>query len=116
MKNQTLRNAEVQIQTAHRRLKRNETRSTTTTLLREADRTGENACLLIIEKTHTAHPEKRWQTKSRTLHLTLKANESHIQVIGYIRRDQIANNRQLGDLLCLEAEQLSANLEDMEVL
>lgn len=116
MKKQTLRNAEVQIQTAHRRLKRNQTRSTMTTLLREADRNGENACLLIVEKTHTSHPEKQWQTKSRTLHLSLKVNDSHIHVIGYIRRDQIANNRQLGDMLCMEAEQLSANLEDTEAL
>lgn len=114
MKNQTLTNAEVHIQTSAQRLKLNQPRRTTTTLLSEPDANNQGAHILITEKEYVPRPDKQWTPCGKTLHLTLKANATHVQVIGYIRRDEFRNNRQLGDLICLEAEQLSNALEDRE--
>lgn len=114
MKNQTLKNAEVHIQTSAQRLQVNQPRKTTTTLLAKANTKGEGARLLIVEKEYCPRPDQQWTPCGKTLHLTLKQNATHVQVIGYIRRDEIKNNRQLGDMLCMEAEQLSNALEDVE--
>lgn len=112
--NQTLFNAEVHIQTSAQRLKLNQPRRTTTTLLSEPNAKGKGARLLITEKPYAPRPDMQWTPCSKTLHLTLKTNASHVQVIGYIRRDEFRSNRQLADLICLEAEQMSCALEDVE--
>lgn len=114
MKNQTLTHAELHIQTSATVLELNQPRRTTTTLLSPPDADGKGARLLIVEKEYTPRPEQQWTPCGKTLHLTLKHNASHVQIIGYVRREEIKSNRQLGDLLCLEAEQLSAALEDAD--
>lgn len=116
MLEQVLSNSEVIIQTSSERLRKAQPRRTTTTLISEPNDNNQGARILITEKEYTPRPDQQWVPRGKTLHLTLKSNASHIQVIGYIRRDEVKNNRQLGDLLCLEAEQLSAALEDIDNL
>ena len=116
MLEQVLSNTEVIIQTSSERLRKAQPRRTTTTLLTEPNDNNQGARLLITEKEYTPRRDQQWVPQGKTLHLTLKSNASHIQIIGYIRRDEVKNNRQLGDILCLEAEQLSAALEDTDNL
>lgn len=116
MRTQNLKNAEVCIQTSAKPLQLHQPRRTTTTLLSEPDANGNGARLIITEKEYTPRPDQQWSAQGKTLHMTLKTNASHIQIIGYIRRNEVKNNRQLGDMLCLECEQLSAALEDTENL
>lgn len=114
MLEQVLSNTEVIIQTSSERLRKAQPRRTTTTLITEPNDNNQGARLLITEKEYTPRPDQQWVPQGKTLHLTLKSNASHIQLIGYIRRDEFRNNRQLGDIICLEAEQLSNALEDRE--
>lgn len=116
MNTQTISNAEVHIQTSAQRLQLNQPRRTTTTLLAKPNKRGRGAKLLITERDYTPRPDQQWSPCGKTLHLTLKRNATHVQVIGYIRLEEFRNNRQLGDILCLETEQLSASLEDTDNL
>lgn len=111
---QTLTCSEVIVQTSGTRLRKAQPRRTITTLITEPNAKNEGARILIAEKEYTPRPDKQWTPQGKTLHLTLKTNGTHIQILGYIRRDEIKNNRHLGDIICLEAEQLSSALEDAE--
>lgn len=69
-----------------------------------------------VNKVKESHRELRWKVLCRTHHLALKANGNHIQLMGYVRRDEFASNNELSDMLLTELELLTDKLEKMEDL